>query len=77
MIETAKVFTNGGSQAIRLPKSCRFQEDEVSIQRIGDITIIIPKGNKWSSMIKSLDMFTEDFMEDRGDTLKVETRESL
>ena len=56
MIEAAKIFTNGGSQAIRLPKSCRFQEDEVSIQKIGDITIIIPKGNKWESMRMSLDL---------------------
>ena len=27
-METAKLFTNGGSQAVRLPKSCRFEKNE-------------------------------------------------
>ena len=29
IMETAKVFANGGSQAIRLPKNCRFDQDEL------------------------------------------------
>ena len=34
-MEVAKVFSNGGSQAVRLPKTCRFDEDEilVNVQR--------------------------------------------
>ena len=34
---TAKVFENGRSQAVRLPKECRFNKDEVAGNRIGDI----------------------------------------
>ncbi len=34
---TAKVFENGRSQAIRLPKECCFSSDEVMVNKIGDI----------------------------------------
>ena len=40
---TAKVFKNGRSQAIRLPKECRFSSDEVMVNKIGDIVILLPK----------------------------------
>ena len=39
-METAKLFTNGGSQAVRLPKSCRFPGDEVAVKKIGDIVML-------------------------------------
>lgn len=61
---TAKVFENGGSQAVRLPKDCRFESNEVSVSKIGDIVILTPKDNRWNGFLKSLDMFTEDFMSD-------------
>lgn len=77
MVETAKIFTNGGSQAVRLPKACRFDEDEVLVQRIGNVVMLIPKSNGWASMFQSLDMFTDDFCEERGDKLELEKRESL
>ena len=41
--ETAKVFTHGGSQAVRLPKAFRFSEAEVSIRKEGDSVILTPK----------------------------------
>ena len=44
---TAKVFENGRSQAVRLPKECRFNTDEVAVNRIGDIVLLMPKTNKW------------------------------
>ena len=40
---TAKVFENGRSQAVRLPKECRFNTDEIAVNRKGDIVILIPK----------------------------------
>lgn len=42
---TAKVFENGRSQAVRLPKEYRFSDDEVSVNKIGDIVILMPKNN--------------------------------
>ena len=76
-METAKVFTNGGSQAVRLPKDCRFQDDEVLVNRIGNVVILMPKDDPWQSMLQSLDLFTEDFLSDGMDDLPVQERESL
>jgi len=48
--ERAKIFTNGGSQAVRLPKSCRFPDDqvEVLVRRVGKRVILEP-ADEWSS----------------------------
>lgn len=61
---TAKVFENGRSQAVRLPKECRFSSDEVMVNKIGDIVMLFPKTDKWDSFIQALDMFSDDFMKD-------------
>lgn len=77
MTEIAKVFTNGGSQAVRLPKDFRFSDTEILVNKVGDAVILTPKDSKWQAMLESLDMFTDDFMkEGRGD-LKAENRETL
>ena len=59
----AKVFENGRSQAVRLPKEYRFTSDEVMINRIGEIVLLMPKTNKWDSFMKAIDMFSPDYME--------------
>lgn len=41
-MQTARIFNNGNSQAVRLPKEFRFDEDEVVIKKIGDIVILLP-----------------------------------
>lgn len=64
-MHTAKVFTNGGSQAVRLPKDCRFRGKEVYVNRIGDMVILMPKSALLDSFRESLDLFTTDFMEKR------------
>ncbi len=73
----AKVFENGRSQAIRLPKECRFSSDEVMVNKIGDIVILLPKQNKWDSFMKAIDMFSDDFMDDGRATDFQQERESL
>ncbi len=74
---TAKIFENGRSQAVRLPKECRFSDEEVAVNKIGDIVMLIPKENKWSGFLNSLDLFSEDFMSDgRRDNIPQE-REQL
>ena len=42
-MQTARVFMNGNSQAVRLPKDFRFEEDEVVIKRVGHTVMLIPK----------------------------------
>ena len=77
LMMTAKVFKNGRSQAIRLPKECRFSSDEVMVNRIGDMVILLPKQNKWESFMRAIDMFSDDFMEDERTRDIVQEREAL
>ena len=51
----AKVFTHGGSQAVRLPKAYRFDGSEVSIRREGDAVILEPVTVKAGSLWERLD----------------------
>lgn len=75
---TAKLFENGRSQAVRLPKEYRFEGDEVSINKIGDVVVLMPKGNKWAGLLNSLDLFSDDFMADgREQPTDVQEREQL
>ncbi len=65
-MKTAKIFSNGRSQAIRLPKEYRFKEDEVYIKKVDNIVMLIPKSDPWAPLIHSLGKFTDDFMEKRN-----------
>ena len=65
-MNTAKVFVNGRSQAVRLPKDFRFDAKEVYINKIDNVIMLIPKDTPWISMIDSLDKFTDDFMIERN-----------
>lgn len=73
----AKVFETGRSQAVRIPKEYRFSEDEVYINKIGDLVMLFPKSHKWSGFLKSLDMFSEDFMENGREEQIEQRREEL
>lgn len=68
---TAKLFENGRSQAVRLPKECRFDGDEVAIDKVGDVVILMPKDHKWSGFLNSLELFSNDFMCDGREPLVV------
>lgn len=47
MTDTAKLFTHGRSQAVRLPKEFRFSGSEVRVSRVGDKVILEPlKGDE-------------------------------
>lgn len=76
MILTAKVFQNGRSQAIRIPKEFRVDDSEVYIEKIGDTLIIKPtKTDKWDSFFHSLDnVDTTGFLDTRID-LPLQKRE--
>ena len=64
-MDTAKIFENGKSQAVRLPKAYRLKGKEAYITQIGDAIILLPKRNKWDSLIASLNKFSDDFMSER------------
>ena len=64
-MEIAKLFQNGRSQAVRLPKQFRFEGDKVYIKKIGNAVVLLPMDNSWDSLFESLDKFTDDFMIER------------
>jgi len=64
-MKTAKLFRNGQSQAVRLPKEFRFEDDFVYIKKSGNGVILIPAKNSWDSLLGSLDQFSPDFMSER------------
>lgn len=74
MSKTAKLFTTGRSQAVRLPKEFRFAGSEVFIRQEGDQVILSPKPESWEDFFASADRPTADFMEERVD-LEPEKRE--
>ena len=75
-MQTAKIFLNGRSQAVRLPKDFRFSGNDVFIRKIGKIVILIPKDDPWASLSNSLDQFTDDYMETRDQPTQ-DSRETL
>jgi antitoxin VapB len=65
---TAKLFQNGRSQAVRLPKEYRFagNEDEVIIKRLGKAVVLVSKSELKNIFLGSLAKFPEDFEIERN-----------
>jgi len=78
MTQLAKVFLNGRSQAIRIPKDFRVDSDEVYIEKVGNTLVITPKReNHWDNLSDALDKVdTVDFMTERIE-LPMDKREEL
>ena len=55
MMQTARIFTNGNSQAVRLPKEFRFGDDEVIIKKVGNAVILLPKRYAYADLKALLD----------------------
>jgi len=60
----AKIFQNGRSQAVRLPKEFRFDGDEVFVHKVGNAVVLLPMRHSWDTLFQSLDQFSDDFMQD-------------
>ena len=76
-MDTAKLFINGRSQAVRLPKEFRFDSDEVAIRRIGEVVVLYPTDSGWAPLLEASGNFTDDFMVNRNQPKKVESRKRL
>jgi antitoxin VapB len=70
---TAKLFQNGRSQAVRLPKEYRFgsNEDEVIIKKLGKAVILISKSELKNVFLGSLAKFPDDFKNERNSVKSV------
>ena len=76
-METAKIFENGRSQAVRLPKKFLFNTDEVVVQQLGAAVLLVPKDALWQTFMDGLDSFTDDIFEDGRDQGDLKERETL
>lgn len=64
-LQTAKLFMNGRSQAVRLPKGFRLDGEEVFVKRVGNAVVLLPKSDSWQTLYDSLPEFSQDFMVSR------------
>ena len=59
-MQTAKLFMNGNSQAVRLPKEFRFHGDQVYIKRMSSGVLLLPYDTAWQGLFDALDEFSPD-----------------
>jgi antitoxin VapB len=65
-MKKAKLFRDGQSQAVRLPKEFRFEGEFVYAKKSGNAVVLLPAVNAWAGLIHSLDNFSSDFMVERN-----------
>jgi len=61
----AKLFKSGRSQAVRLPKTLRFEGEEVIARRFGNGVLLLPVEAPWQLMREALEEFEADFRLER------------
>ena len=60
-MQTAKVFKNGRSQAIRLPKEFRVDADEVYLKKTPEGFLVITR-DPWEIFLEGVKELSDDFM---------------
>lgn len=75
-MDRAKLFKNGQSQAVRLPKRLRFKGTEVYARKLGNGVLLLPVNDPWGPLREALGAFSEDFMDER-DQPEAQEREGL
>jgi antitoxin VapB len=70
----AKVFTNGRSQAIRLPKQFRVPGSQVYLKRTREGFLVIPR-DPWELFFEGVNELSDDFMSEGRKQPKAERRE--
>lgn len=76
-MKTAKLFENGRSQAVRLPKEYQFEGKDVYIQKLGSAVLLVPKEKAWEVFMHGLESFSDDFMSEGRQQGQLKERESL
>ncbi len=76
LVDIARIFANGRSQAVRLPKDYRFEGSEVYIKRLDDVVLLIPKDSIWKTLELGVNHFSDDFMTERSQP-EIENRKGL
>lgn len=74
-MHTAKLFQNGRSQAVRLPKAFRMEGKEVKISKQGNKIILEPIVNSWDDWFEAINQFSDDFMANGREQLEAQERD--
>jgi antitoxin VapB len=74
---TATLFWSGRSQAVRLPKDCRFPGDKVRIRRHGSSVILEPIAGDWAWLDEIAGRFDDDFVQAVQEEPKPQKRSGL
>jgi len=61
-MQTARLFVNGRSQAVRLPKEFNFRGESVYVQKVGEAVILVPFDKDWEVFMHGLNSFSDDYM---------------
>ena len=77
LMETAKLFQNGNSQAVRLPKAFRIPGKEVKIFKKNNQIILEPIETTWDLLFDSLNEFADDFMKGGREQPGMQKRDSF
>jgi antitoxin VapB len=73
----ARLFRNGRSQAVRLPKEYNFKGNDVLIQKVGEAVILFPKDRAWETFMHGLNGFTDDFLEEGREQPEMQERNGM
>jgi antitoxin VapB len=73
-MQIARLFMNGRSQAVRLPREFQFEGQAVWIKRTSHGVLLIPMQSSWQMLLDSLDQFSADFMEERAQPTEQQER---
>lgn len=77
-MDRAKLFVNGRSQAVRLPKAYRFKGNEVFIKKVSAGVLLIPKNQSvWDIWEQNLMKYNEPFMTGRNQSEVQQERAGL
>jgi len=76
-MQTARLFSNGRSQAVRLPKELQFQGESVYVQKVGEAVLLVPFDKEWEVFMHGLNGFSDDFMSEGRLQEKEQEREKL
>lgn len=77
-MDTAKLFINGQSQAVRLPKSYRFEGKEVYVKKVPEGVLLLPKDMTiWDVWEGNLLKYDSPFMIERNQPKTQQQREGL
>lgn len=75
-VKTAKLFKSGGSQAVRLPKECRFEGTDVHYHKVGSALVLLPQKGSWGPLFEACREFSPGFMSQRRQP-QLEKREPI